>query len=195
MMHNRLLLPHLQILDGGLGEVYVTFGIFVCILNAPRENLLVWDKNITFSSNCDIKQILFCPSVLTEAVRITFSTTSYGWQPRGVTPFFNVSITSKMFNSMGTCWERRIGIVTKLQDSASISKGTLYTIVNYSHLSPPLVSWLGSDSTSTSATVVVVVVVTSFFSSGGSSSASAVVALAVMIAMVLVVVSTNDEAR
>lgn len=87
---------------------------------------------------------------------------------------------------------REGGIVsTKLRDSSSISKGILYTIVNYSHLSPPLGSWLGMACSTSTA---VVDAVDSSSSAGVVGSASAV-ALAVMIAMVLVVVSTNDEAR
>lgn len=82
-------------------------------------------------------------------------------------------------------------VATKLRDSSSISKGTLYTIVNYSHLSPPIGSWLGMACSTSTA---VVDAGDSSSSAGVVGSASAV-ALAVMIAMVLVVVSTNDEAR
>lgn len=85
-------------------------------------------------------------------------------------------------------------VATKLRDSSSISKGTLYTIVNYSHLSPPLGSWLGM-ACSTSTTVVDAGDTSFSSSSAGVVGSASAVALAVMIAMVLVVVSTNDEAR
>lgn len=172
-----------------------------------------WTKTFyRFSSKCDGGIIaMSCLSLPMGAVKATAGAVSLTAvvSSRGVRHSSFIPIVTNTSKKSRIRWEclRDSGIGIVVSRSYGILlvlvKGTLYTVVNYSHLSPPLVSWLGTDSTSTSATVVAVataatVTSSSSFSSlpgSGSSSASAVVALAVMIAMVLVVVSTNDEAR